>query len=70
MQFKIRTEHVDREKGIEPSARGELEITDVNNLYINDGKLGWAPLDGFWSDAGTFQSLFLASKFWAEKNQG
>lgn len=59
----------DKIKSIEPSARGELEITDVNNLYIKEGKLGWASLDGYWSDAGTFQSLYLANKYWAEKNQ-
>lgn len=50
-----------------PSTRGELEVTDVNNFYIKDGKLSWAHLDGFWCDAGTFESLFLANKYWAEK---
>ncbi len=54
-------------KSIKPSGRGELEITDVNNCYINEKKLNWAKLDGFWSDAGTFKSLYLANKFWAEK---
>lgn len=48
--------------------RGELEITEVNNYYINAGKLKWAELDGFWSDAGTFQSLYTANKYWAEKS--
>ena len=51
----------------EPSKRGELEITDVNNLYIKAGKLRWEELKGSWLDAGTFKTLFLASKFWAEK---
>ena len=47
--------------GLEPSARGELEITDVNNLYINQGTLTWETLDGWWTDAGTFDSLLRAS---------
>ncbi len=54
-------------KRIEPSARGELEITDVNNAYIQDGKLGWAELNGFWSDAGTFDSLYVSNSYWAKK---
>jgi glucose-1-phosphate thymidylyltransferase len=49
------------------AGRGELEITQVNNFYIQAGQLHWEPLDGFWSDAGTFESLFHASKYWAEK---
>ncbi len=49
------------------SKRGQLEITDVNNLYIKDGKIHWKELKGFWSDAGTFESLFKASKYWASK---
>jgi glucose-1-phosphate thymidylyltransferase len=52
---------------IVPSGRGELEITDVNNRYIRDGELRWALLDGFWSDAGTFDSLFRSSAYWARK---
>ena len=52
---------------LKPSDRGQLEITDVNNRYIAEGKLRWAELNGHWSDAGTFDSLFHASKFWADK---
>lgn len=52
---------------LEPSGRQELEITDVNNFYLRDGKLSWSELDGYWLDAGTFESLFLASVFWAKK---
>jgi dTDP-glucose pyrophosphorylase len=37
--------------------RGELEITDVNNYYIDQGRMGYKVLDGYWSDAGTFESL-------------
>jgi glucose-1-phosphate thymidylyltransferase len=44
-----------------PSERGELEITDVNNAYIARGELTWEILDGWWTDAGTFESLHLAS---------
>ncbi|MFZ5366005.1 MAG: sugar phosphate nucleotidyltransferase [Patescibacteria group bacterium] len=50
-----------------PSPRGQLEITDVNNFYIKEGKLRWEELKGFWSDAGTFESLFRASQYWAKK---
>lgn len=54
---------------IKPSDRGQLEITDLNNIYIEKGKLDWAELQGFWSDAGTFDSLFYANKYYAEKNK-
>lgn len=50
-----------------PSARGELEITDVNNVYLKKGQLRWSELKGFWSDAGTFESLFRSNAYWAEK---
>jgi glucose-1-phosphate thymidylyltransferase len=53
-----------------PSARGELEITDINNNYIEVGQLQWAELDGFWSDAGTFESLFRTNAYWAQKASG
>ncbi len=45
----------------EPSDRGELEITDVNNHYIRAGRMEWSELDGWWTDAGTFESLHRAS---------
>jgi len=54
-------------KKCQPSKRGELEITDVNNLYIKEGKMHWKELKGFWSDAGTFESLFHSSQYWAKK---
>lgn len=56
-------------KSIQPSDRGELEITDVNNAYIEQGKLGWAELNGFWADAGTFETLFAVNKYWSEKSK-
>lgn len=54
---------------IKPSGRGELEITDVNNLYIKKNEMSWSELGGFWSDAGTFRSLYFANRFWAEKRE-
>ncbi len=49
-----------------PSKRGELEITDVNQEYLNRGQLEWSQVEGWWSDAGTVPSLFQASKFVAQ----
>src|SRR5437660_6372185 len=46
---------------LKPSARGELEITDVNNAYIERGQMTWDILDGWWTDAGTFESLMSAA---------
>jgi len=48
-------------KTLTPSARGEFEITDVNNMYIESGQMRAKSLTGYWTDAGTFQSLFRAS---------
>jgi glucose-1-phosphate thymidylyltransferase len=48
-------------RGLEPSARGELEITDVNNQFIAWGELTYGRVDGWWTDAGTFESLHRAS---------
>ncbi len=45
---------------LEPSGRGELEITDVNNEYIRMGEMSYSVLEGYWSDAGTFDSLLRA----------
>jgi len=56
-------------KTLKPSGRGELEITDVNNEYIRQGTMGYSVLDGYWSDAGTFESLLRAGMIVeAEKN--
>ena len=51
---------------LKPSSRGELEITDVNNAYIARGDLTYETLDGWWTDAGTFESLFRAAKLVVE----
>ncbi len=48
---------------LKPSDRGELEITDVNNIYIERGEMTWDHLDGWWTDAGTFDSLLQACNF-------
>jgi glucose-1-phosphate thymidylyltransferase len=53
-------------KKLKPSDRGELEITDVNNEYINRGSMTYSIIDGWWTDAGTFESLYRASKLVAE----
>jgi len=51
---------------LEPSNRGELEITDVNNHYIERGSMTWNELDGWWTDAGTFESLLHATNLVAK----
>ena len=57
-------------KQLEPSDRGELEISDVNNMYLEKGQLQWSILDGWWTDAGTFESLYRANCLIAEKAMG
>jgi glucose-1-phosphate thymidylyltransferase len=51
---------------LKPSDRGELEITDVNNAYIERGEMTWEELQGWWTDAGTFESLLHASNLVAK----
>ncbi|MDZ7859875.1 MAG: sugar phosphate nucleotidyltransferase [Candidatus Krumholzibacteriota bacterium] len=48
-------------RSLKPSERGELEITDVNNIFIERGEMTWDVLNGWWTDAGTFESLHRAS---------
>lgn len=57
-------------KTLKPSGRGELEITDVNNAYIGAGDLSWDVIEGWWTDAGTFDSLLKASNLVAEMRTG
>ncbi len=52
-----------------PSERGELEITDVNNAYIREGRMRFAFLEGWWTDAGTFDSLLRATNLVAAKRK-
>jgi len=51
---------------LKPSGRGELEVTDINNLYLQEGTLSHSILEGWWTDAGTFESLRHASNLVAE----
>lgn len=51
---------------LKPSERGELEITDVNNRYIEKGLMTWDILEGWWTDAGTFDSLLRANQLVAK----
>ncbi len=53
-------------RSLKPSQRGELEITDVNNFYIREGKMEWDVLEGWWTDAGTFESLQYAGNMVAK----
>lgn len=55
---------------LRPSRRGELEITDVNNAYIERGELEFDILKGWWTDGGTFDSLLRANQLAAQKSRG
>ncbi len=56
----------DRIRRLKRSARGEFEITDVNNQYIEEGTLSYSVLEGWWTDAGTFESLLRANNLVAQ----
>ncbi|HEX3746388.1 MAG TPA: sugar phosphate nucleotidyltransferase [Bryobacteraceae bacterium] len=56
----------DKIRTLVPSHRGELEITDVNNAYIQDGTMTFSYLQGWWTDAGTFESLLRAANLAAQ----
>ena len=56
----------DKIRRLTPSARNELEISDVNNFYIQEGALTYDVLEGWWTDAGTFESLLRANQLVAE----
>lgn len=58
---------VHKAKNLAPSPRGELEITDVNNLFLQEGKLDVAFVEGKWFDTGTFESLHAAIEFARDK---
>jgi glucose-1-phosphate thymidylyltransferase len=57
-------------KTLKPSGRGELEITDVNNAYIDHGEMTYSVVDGWWSDAGTFDSLLRTNILVASQFEG
>jgi len=56
----------DKVKKLVPSGRGELEITDVNNAYIQEGTMTYSFVEGWWTDAGTFESLLRATNLVAQ----
>ena len=56
----------DRIRNLKPSGRGEFEITDVNNQYLEEGTLTYSILEGWWTDAGTFESLLRANNLVAQ----
>jgi glucose-1-phosphate thymidylyltransferase len=58
-----------RIRELKPSLRGELEVTDLNNLYLEAGRLSWGELKGFWKDAGTFDTLLDVNKYWGAKER-
>jgi glucose-1-phosphate thymidylyltransferase len=60
----------DKIKTLVPSNRGEMEITDVNNAYIEEGTMRFNYLDGWWTDAGTFESLLRAGNLVSAMHQG
>jgi glucose-1-phosphate thymidylyltransferase len=59
----------EKTRALLPSSRGELEISDVNNAYIQEGTMAYDFLDGWWTDAGTFDSLLRASTLAARRAQ-
>lgn len=61
---------VSKSKALKPSARGELEITDLNNVYLQEGSLDVAFVEGKWLDTGTFESLYEAITLAREKELG
>jgi glucose-1-phosphate thymidylyltransferase len=59
-------------RGLRPSGRGELEVTDVNNAYVERGRLRFGVLAGEWTDAGTFRSYFRANRIaeaWSQEGE-
>jgi glucose-1-phosphate thymidylyltransferase len=58
---------IEHAKSLQPSARGEIEITDINNIYHEKNELKVELIDGIWEDAGTFDSLLAANNYWAKK---
>src|SRR5215469_16219745 len=56
----------DKSRTLVPSGRGELEITEVNNAYIREGVMSFSVLEGWWTDAGTFDSLLRAGNLVAQ----
>ncbi|MDD2224873.1 MAG: sugar phosphate nucleotidyltransferase, partial [Candidatus Shapirobacteria bacterium] len=60
---------VEYAKNLKPSPRGEIEITDLNNIYLQNGEMKVKIFDTLWEDAGTFDSLLRVSNIMAEKSK-
>lgn len=60
---------IDYAKNLAPSARGEIEITDLNNIYLKNNELKVNIIEGMWEDAGTFDSLLRVGNFMAERSK-
>lgn len=60
---------VEYAKNLKPSARGEIEVTDLNNIYLKKGEMKVNLFDSIWEDAGTFDSLLRVSNIMAEKEK-
>lgn len=60
---------IDIAKNLKPSPRGEIEITDINNIYLKNGELKVEIIEGVWEDAGTFDGLLHISNVMAEKSR-
>lgn len=58
----------DKIRNLKPSKRGELEITDIHNMYIREGELLYGLVNNFWSDVGTFESLLKTANWISKKN--
>lgn len=58
---------VEKARNLQPSSRGELEITDINNLFLQEGTLDVATMTGSWFDTGTFESMYEAITFVRDK---
>ena len=56
-------------KELEKNVKDELEITDLNNQYLEEGQLRWSMLEGYWSDAGSFETLAEVNVYWANKER-
>jgi len=61
---------IDKAKSLSPSARGEIEITDLNNLYLKEGTLDVAFVEGSWLDTGTFEAMYEATNYVRERVLG
>ena len=59
---------IQKAKSLKPSPRGEVEITDINNLYLKEGRLDVTMVNGQWLDTGTFEAMYQAVNFVRDRN--